>query len=133
MKHLLFALTIFLAAGCSVLQSSNYDPHEYSGFIKIMTQAEKVHEACGTANHQQLLIAGISVETTAHSLENYTTYRPNNESTVEIVKIIRKTATEFVDRYKTSSPSKIYCENKTQNVIDQSKIGAESVQKKVRR
>lgn len=133
MKHYIAAaLLTMLISGCSLFSSSKYEPTEYVGFINLLTQTEVLNEACDTGTRKQLLSGGMRAEYIAHNLQNYTAYRPNNKDTMEIVKIIRQNINEFIERYKTTEPSTVYCKSKTQILINQSKAGAEVVQKKVR-
>ena len=133
MKTFILAVLFVLLTGCSLIQSSYFDNFEYNGFIEIMTSAEIAHEACGVANIHYMRGISSGIANAAHRLDNYTLHRINNENTVEITKTIRATAEEFEARYLGESVSVIYCEAKTSNIIDQAKLGADAVQKKVRR
>lgn len=133
MKTFILAVLFVLLTGCNLIQSSDFDNFEYNGFIEIITAAEIAREMCDAGNAAYLRGASTRLADAAHQLDNYTLHRINNESTVEITKIIRETAEEFEARYMNGSVSVIYCEAKTSNIIDQAKLGADAVQKKVRR
>ena len=136
MKKLILAFTVVLLTGCGVtglINSSDFDNTEYEGFVTVLTLAEHAKEFCG-GDKGQVLRRVYLMDGQADLLENYTEHRINNEDTHEIATIIQETVDEMVDRYNSGNPvSKAYCGIKLDNIIDQAKIGAEAVQKKVRR
>ena len=97
-----------------------------------MTLAEQAKPFCKGGGHE-LISRIMLVDAAAHHLRNYTLHRINNENTLEIAEIVHDTSTEMVDRYTDEGASFIYCENKLDNIIGQAKIGADAVQKKIRR
>ena len=133
MKNLIFAVVFVLLAGCSILNTSDFDNAEYDDFVTVMTLAEQVKPFCG-GDKSQLLPRVYLLDGHAHHLQNYTLHRINNDATNEIADLIREDTTQLVDRYNSGSKvSKLYCESKLDNVIGQAKIGADAVQKKIRR
>lgn len=128
-----FLVCLLLLSGCSLIQTSEFDALEYDGFIEIMTLSEKIHTMCDENNTRQLKIATDILEARAHQLQNYVSHRPNNEDTTEIVSIIRDTASEFSSRYENDGASSLYCKAKTEVIVEQTKLGADAVQHKVRR
>lgn len=132
MKNLILAIAFVLLAGCSLLNTSDFDNVEYGDFIDVMTFAEQAKPFCSVGGHD-LVAQLMLMDAAAHHLENYTLHRINNENTLEIAEIVHNTTGEMVDRYSKGSASKIYCENKLDNIIAQAKLGADAVQTKVRR
>ena len=133
MKNLIFALMITVLAGCSLLNTSDFDNAEYDDFITVMTLAEQTKPYCGS-DKSKILPRAFLLDGHAHHLQNYTLHRINNEATNTIADLIREDTTELLDRYNAGSKvNKIYCESKLDNIIGQAKIGADAVQKKVRR
>jgi hypothetical protein len=133
MKNIILASLVALLAGCSLINTSTFDNNEYASFISIMTLAEQSKVFCDGPK-DQMIDRAYRIDGHAHQLSNYTLHRVNNKSTHKIATIIKDTTSEMVDRYATGDKvSKIYCETKLDNIVDQAKMGADATQKKVRR
>ncbi len=130
-------VALILLSGCTLFQSSTYDSNEYAGFIRTLTMFEAAHKSCDdfmNVKPQMLYLTG-TVGYELDYLHNYAKYRMiDNESTVDIIATIRETNNELHQRYNEDTiPSKIYCKAKTTVLIEQATMGAEAMQKKVRK
>lgn len=140
MKRLVTAAVIVVAlTGCSLMETSRFDPNEYSGFIGVLTRAEtygpKVCDSEPPAVTHQALRVLNAMDAELQYLHNYATYRQrDNEDTAAIVQIIRDTVREMIGRYSTGeTPSKFYCNAKFGVIVEQAKLGATAVQEKARK
>ena len=133
MKNLILAVFFALLAGCSVIQSSDFDNIEYNDCIIVMTLAERAKPLCASGSQADIYSAAVEIEHAAHHLENYASHRINNEHTRELTRIVHETTSELVERYQDQKASSIYCEAKLDNIADEARLGAGAMQLKVRR
>lgn len=111
-------LISLLLAGCAV----KFDPVEHSRLVDIRHRVE-------TATHDHHCKQPELARATADQLHRdsrwlliYSQHIPNNSSLEKMSQELVKTTEEFAGRYRSATPSVIYCDLKLKNIAQQIEI-----------
>ena len=124
-----------LLGGCSVVQPfvdrfmiAPFDENEYGLVNKLRTLAIETKPKCGSDD-----IDVNQMYHTALLLKNYSEYLPKNDQTIKPVGLTFQMVSELKTRYdKEQKINKVYCELKTQSIIDASEAIQKTIGKRPR-
>lgn len=111
-------VSLLLLVGCAV----KFDPVEHSRIVDVRHRVDMAIQDHHCRDAQQAKHTAQTLHSDAMWLLFYSQHIPKNDSLQKMSQELAKTTEELVTRYRTSSPSTIYCELKLKNILTQVEV-----------